>query len=341
MRKYDVVIIGSGPAGSTAGYILASKGLDVLIVEKEKHPRKKICGGLLTEKTLLLIYEIFGDNDAQLKNRDIIDYSSYEYELILKNGERKKYTTTNGYYFVKRDMYDYYLVKKSVDVGAELIENNKITNIKLKNNTVLINNHYVKYDYLISADGVNSIIRNKYFLSKIHDLKEWYYNLGITIQIIVERENISPQIYHPQMYFTEIKEGYAWMFPNKDQMILGIIGILGKKEDIKKTFFNFINKFEIKKDQKIDFSLLPYGYYINNIVKNNILLTGDAAGLVDPFTGEGIYYAQKSGILASQTILGNIEQGIPLSKYQKDIENEIISNFQYSLIRRKLYFNNK
>jgi flavin-dependent dehydrogenase len=86
--------------------------------------------------------------------------------------------------------------------------------------------------------------------------------------------------------------------------------------------------------------LVPYGYYLKNLVKNNVILTGDAGGLVDPLTGEGIFYAQKSGEIAAKAIIRNFEEKIPLSKYSEDVEKEIYINFEYSLFRRKLNFKN-
>lgn len=336
MTKHDVVIIGCGPAGVTAGYFLASKGFSVLIFEKEKHPRKKICGGVLTEKTISLVKEVFQEDYSKLKEKDIIDYLSNEYELIFKDGRRKKYSSVDKYYFTKREKYDYFLFKKATDMGVSIAENTNINQINIKNGIIKIKNNNIKYDYLISADGVNSIIRNKYFLN-INELRKWYYNIGISMQITINRNDVSLQIYHPQMYFSEIIEGYAWVFPNKKQMIIGIGGSLQYNKDIKKSFLKFIKKFNAIKIPKIQASLIPYGFYIKNLVRKNMLLTGDAAGLVDPFTGEGIYYAQKSGLLAAQSIIKNIEENTPLSSYSINIEREITSTFKYSIFRRRLY----
>ncbi|MFW9824838.1 MAG: geranylgeranyl reductase family protein [Candidatus Thorarchaeota archaeon] len=339
MTKYDVVIVGSGPAGSTAGYCLALQGLDVLILEKEKHPREKICGGALTEKTIALNKEVFGDGCDKLKEMNIIDYSSHEYEIILKNGENKKRSSDNGYYFIKRKTYDNYLVEKALDKGISMIENNKVDKLNIRDKIIPTKNCTdIKYDYLISADGVNSIIRNKYFFNNINELKEWYYNIGIGMQIIIDRENISPQIYHPQMYFSEIKEGYAWVFPNKTHMIIGLGGSLKDNRDIKEKFFKFLNNFELKKKPKIVSALLPFGFYLDNLVKNDILLTGDSAGLANPFTGEGIFYAQKSGLLAAESIIQDISEGNSLSSYSERIKTEITSTFQFSTILRMIYF---
>ena len=71
---YDVIIAGGGPAGSTAGYILSKAGLNVLIIDKSNFPRKKLCGGLITYKTIRLLERVFGETASSLDEKGIIDF---------------------------------------------------------------------------------------------------------------------------------------------------------------------------------------------------------------------------------------------------------------------------
>ena len=86
-KYYDVLIIGAGPAGSTAAFILAGKGLNVLVIDKHKFPRKKLCAGLLTWKTIKTLEEIFKTDLNYLKSQGVINYQSEKYAIYNQKGE--------------------------------------------------------------------------------------------------------------------------------------------------------------------------------------------------------------------------------------------------------------
>ena len=80
-KSYDVVIVGAGPAGATAGMVLAKKGMNVLVLERETFPRDKLCAGLITLKTQELISDLVGQDLSKLQSRGIIEYQSTAYGL--------------------------------------------------------------------------------------------------------------------------------------------------------------------------------------------------------------------------------------------------------------------
>ena len=97
-----------GPAGSTAAYILASRGLRVLLLDKAAFPRPKLCGGLLTRKTIQLVERIFNTDTAFLQNRDIIHYLSRDYLVGNRNNKFIQGKLDYPFHFVNREKYDFF-----------------------------------------------------------------------------------------------------------------------------------------------------------------------------------------------------------------------------------------
>jgi len=105
-NSYDVVIIGAGPAGSTAAYILAANGFKVLIVDKSAFPRDKLCGGLLTFKSIQLLEDIFSMPLDLLQSRRLITFQSSSYQVGNSTGASVKGRLNYPFHFVRRKDYD-------------------------------------------------------------------------------------------------------------------------------------------------------------------------------------------------------------------------------------------
>ncbi|MHA1488006.1 MAG: FAD-dependent monooxygenase [Promethearchaeota archaeon] len=107
---YDVTIVGGGPGGSTAGYLLKRLGLNVQIIDKDIFPRQKLCGGILTFKTFKLLKRVFGETVESLLDKHIIDYFTNRFEI---NYKVKRVMSSNisqfPFYFVDRLVYDNFL----------------------------------------------------------------------------------------------------------------------------------------------------------------------------------------------------------------------------------------
>jgi flavin-dependent dehydrogenase len=85
MDKYDVIIAGGGPAGATAGYLLGTLGVHTLLLDKSVFPRKKLCGGVLTHKTLKLLNRVFKETENTMEHIGIINYLTNGYDIYFKD----------------------------------------------------------------------------------------------------------------------------------------------------------------------------------------------------------------------------------------------------------------
>ena len=289
MLSVDVLIIGGGPAGSSLGYMLQKAGLKCCIVDKAVFPRKKLCAGLLTQKTYDLIGEIFGDTSFPCVRR------SKNLSLFLGVQKLSTVQTDSNFYLVDRTDFDFYFLQKYLRLDGIIFEGAAIKNIRLDDNyAVLSSGEDLSYKVLIGADGANSQVR------KYVDRK--YSPNAVCLEFNSQSCDIDV-IDEIQVYFSAVRSGYGWRFPKKDHYTVGIIGVIRVNQDIKKSFEAFYQSIGTTAgNEKTSGALIPFGEFVKTPCKNNILLVGDAAGLVDPITGEGLYFAFLSAKYASEAV---------------------------------------
>ncbi len=349
ISQYDVIIAGGGPAGSTAGYILSKSGFRVLLIDKSKFPRHKLCGGCITHKTIKLLERVFGETAEDLKKREVLNFESNHYEIFCKNKLISKTDTQLYFYFIDRYIYDNFLLDKAKQAGVEVIEGERVISFNISDNEVHTESGQVLTTrLLIGADGINSVIRRQ-FPGKIFNHEIWQHDLGNAVEIFIKRSDIQKVVDHPTLYFDFINHGYAWMFPNRDKFILGIGGLARKnKKQFMPAFNDFLSMLNLGglTTGNIRGYTFPYGNFILTPVFKNIILIGDAAGFADPLLGEGIYYAQRSAELAAQAICDCAREGKDLDyraqqitdKYLRLLHEKIFPELIYARKIRKFIF---
>lgn len=331
--NYDVIIAGAGPAGSMASYYLSSLGYKVLLLEKEKLPRYKTCGGCLSSRIKNLFpFSIENCLDGVVSKvtfsysgNDRIDYKS-ECPLV---------------YMVMRDKFDAFLTEKSVIAGTELRVGEKVEAVIEFNNEIEIHTGRNKYKgkFLIGADGVKSKVAALAGLNRKKLL-----GAGCVTECLVYSNTGGPGDGGSFRYdgenrddrgalisFGVVPSGYGWAFPKKDHWTLGVAGYKGNLKNIKEIYRRFVKteNFNLK-ELKRRGNLVPAFNNRSDIATDRIFLVGDAASLVDPFLGEGIIYAVKSAEIAARLIdkkmknrAANLKQG-----YISAVKREIFSELQ-------------
>jgi geranylgeranyl reductase family protein len=321
--RYDVVVVGAGPAGSTAAKVLSEKGVKVLLLDKSKFPRDKPCGGGLPYRVL--------NRFNYVKNKDLIESYSYggvSYSPSLKyKGTYKKNDPIAA--MVLREKFDSGLAQLAIDSGADFIDGKTVKDVKISKDKTEVDSKIV-----VGADGVWSIVAKKTGLSPpkkylgICILNE--YDLGEdTINSYFGEEKMC----HIHLNFQGII-GYGWVFPKKQHLNIGI-GKISPDTHISKTKIDLLtiykNYIKTLKKTKIIPKNLEIGkckggtLHIGPLEKtyaDRVILCGDASGFLNPLTGEGIYYAMSSGEIAAGVITKALEVSdtseIFLSKYQKN-----------------------
>ena len=338
--KFDVVIVGGGPAGSTAAYLLKKEGFQVLLIEKEKFPRDKLCGGLITKKTLQILLDLFDFKLKDLKDDNVVDYIADSYRIYFKDKYITRNTMESAFHLVKRTEYDNYLLNKAKASNVKVLENTKVEDINFKDNYITTEKgDRFSGHYIIAADGANSKIRNKLLVKR--NLKNCSFvknNWAMTIEAELPRHKIDLDIKEPALYFGIINWGYGWVFPKKDTITVGLGGLENQNKNFKEIFKDYLKLLNL---DHLSLNMkgwpIPYGNYLERPAYKNTFLIGDAGNLVNPLTGEGLYYAHKSAQIVSEVIKKERESNIDCTNlYNKRIKNEIVKDLKKSKFYRSI-----
>ncbi|OEU68936.1 MAG: geranylgeranyl reductase [Desulfovibrio sp. S3730MH75] len=340
--KYDVIIAGGGPAGSSAAYILAKKGFKVAIIDKAEFPRKKLCGGLITHKTMKTLEKIYDCDEQCIIDHGLIEYESADYSVYYRDKKIQDGASPVPFRFVNRETFDYFLLKKAANAGAEIFTSEEIVHCNYKDAEIKTkSNKIFKGKYLLGTDGVNSTVRKFVPYNK----KEWKENMASTIEITFDAKDYPREVKWPELYIGCLKAGYLWVFPAKDKVVVGIGSLNRCTTNFKATFMDFLKRQGVEDPYSIPLQgfPLPYGNYIKDPCYGRTILAGDAAGLVEPLFGEGIFYALQTGRYAAEAIAkGIVENKDPAQFYIPRLQKYIFPEIIYSnRLRWTLFYSQK
>ena len=336
---YDVIVVGGGPGGSTAARFCAKAGLKALIIEKEKFPRYKPCGGCLSTKTFHLL---------GLNLTSVIENTIYGSKFTYRSKDPFFIETKDPIAFlVMRDRFDQLLINKASEEGAEILEGEKVTGVEEKGDGVeveLAKGSRLHSQYLIGADGAGSMVARSLPLPPQRNDGN-----GIAIESEIPFDS---SIHFPQkelqfihLDFGRIPNGYGWVFPKKEYLSIGIGGMFRetKKMNPRQYFSDFLKGLDYVpkgKTGRVMGHLLPSFYdEKQKVSQGRFLLVGDAAHLMDPLQGEGIYYAIRSGMLAAEAVTEWKKEGIvPSDYYQKAVYRDLYGNLKWALTFSRFVF---
>lgn len=300
--NYDVIILGGGPAGTASASLLSEAGVATALIEKNFYPRGKTCAGILTNKTISFLSERLSFSEIKQA------FSSNKVTVMYQRNNKVHFTVQFPFMFVERQIFDSDLLNICRKKGTHVMEG--LTAIKLfpnENKILLSNGKIYTYKLLIAADGVFSSTRRQLGLADIP--------AAFCIQDTVKR-NLCPdslaQLQEVQLNFGNVQQGYSWIVPYKNDIAVGT-GI----------FTNPINYSTLLAEHEalckhigLPISLNRRGAFVpiggfNSQTEHpyeNIVFVGDAAGLANPLTGEGIYHALLSGFYAGKAYLQNAQK---------------------------------
>lgn len=329
---YDAIVAGLGPAGSTAAYYLARAGLKVLGVDKETFPRYKSCGGCISAK-------IDGLYDFDISPS--VEETVYGASFTYKSGRPLDILSERPVgYNVMRDSFDNLLLSMAKEAGAGVVEGARVRSVEDTGASVIVGLEGGKsYEarVLVGADGASGFVGRELFGLRPRDGA-----VSITAEVPCGRDRRG---YSGRLFidFGCVPHGYAWIFPKKDFLSIGMAASASKAGRIKEYFSSFVSThFALKgleTGPTAGWTVPVYYDGAPSPVKGRVVLVGDTGHLVEPFLGEGIYYAAYTAKAASSVILDYIGGRAGLEAYRDRLEAEVLPEFRSALKLSDLVYN--
>jgi geranylgeranyl reductase family protein len=320
--KYDVIIVGGGPAGSTTARECAALGLSSVVLDKAEFPRDKPCGGGVTARTVrLLPFSI--DPVVERVVSDVM-FSYKQANTFERRSDRALASMT------RRIDFDAHLIQKALDAGATLREKAVVRDVSRDATGVEVrtDDQTFRGAVLVAADGANGATAAMAGVAS----KRWK-------QVAIEGD-IAPSNGVPDQWqnrfgldIGSMSGGYGWMFPKSDHVNIGVGGwrYLGPtlREHLAQlaVFYGF-NASDLTSIRGHHLTIRKPD---SPLVDGNTLLVGDAAGLVDPMTDEGIYSAILSGGVAAKHIAQYVAGDAPdLEGYRREMAATLLPELNVS-----------
>ncbi len=302
--SWDAIVVGAGPAGCAAAYDLVTAGLRTLLVDKSDFPRAKACAGGLTMKTVkALRYSI------EPVTRQVV------HQILLENnGSQPTLVKTRSPICVMtvREEFDAYCLRKTLAAGAQFRRIRSLKGIELAEDgiTLLTADETFHARFLVGADGVHSQVRK---FADLGPSTAGGFALEAQVPLPEHRVDLT-------FDFGAARNGYGWVFPKGDHLNVGM-GFYAQSEGQtlnRETLLAYIRA-RLGPDAAgrathIIGQYLGVRGWDQPCARGRVLLAGDAAGLVDPLTAEGIYSAVVSGQAAARAIVDHLSGRRPVEK---------------------------
>ena len=294
MTRFDAIVVGAGPAGSTAAYRLASGGARVLLVDKTRFPRDKPCGGGLTMRAI---------RELPVSVEPVVEHVVDRMAFRLRYG--RSFERGGGRPLIlmtQRRRLDHYLAEQAATAGADFRDGVRVSGFEARDDGVRVevDGAPVEAEVLIGADGANGLTARSLGLGGEP-------TLGVAFEGNVPYRAADAERYRglALIELGTVPGGYGWVFPKGDHVNVGVGGWEHVGPTLRERLRELCRRHAIDPDavENLRGHRLPLRRPGSALARGRAVLVGDAAGLVDPISGDGMYEAFVSSRLAAETAL--------------------------------------
>lgn len=328
-ERYDVIVVGAGPGGATAAHDLARSGMKTLVIEKARLPRYKTCGGGVTYKSVRAL---------PFSIESVAERILYKSDFSYKTGSPYVVTSKEPLvYMVQRSRFDNLLTDHAVRAGATLMEETALKSLEMGEGGVTANTSRGTFtaDFLVGADGATGRVARSLDL-----MADRQAIPAIESEIEVDDDTMAYWADKLGLDLGTLHATYGWVFPKGEHLSVGVGGFpfLPNFGTRLKEYDEAHTRARVPGIRRV---IATHGYLLPlrrpgaPVQKGRAVLVGDAAGLVEAFTGEGIYWAIRSGQIAAASI-ANAHGGVP--DYQAMLDKTLMPDLLAARRWMHIYF---